>query len=172
MFPSIAVRRSTYEILGGFHPSLFHSADWDMWKRVALAVPVWYDPTPLALYRVHAQSDTSSLMRTGANIADARQAIEIARLYLPEHDRDELTRRARLYHGLYAIEVAGQMAERHAWSGARAQLREAFRCSVSPPIARASAQLAFRAALALSARSAPSLIVAPERGDRRRSRTV
>ena len=152
MFPSIAVRRSTYEMVGGFHPSLFHSADWDMWKRVALATSVWYEPTPLALYRLHAQSDTSSLMRTGANIADARHAIEIARTYLPENNREELTRRARLYHGLYAIEVAGQMVDRHAWSGARAQLREAFRCSVSLPIARAAAQLAWRAAVAVMRR--------------------
>lgn len=150
MFPSIAVKRSTYELLGGFHPALFHSADWDMWKRVALAVPVWYDPTPLALYRLHAQSDTSSLMQTGANIADARHAIDLARHYLPENVRDDLTRRARLYHGLYAIEVAGQMIDRHAWSAARAQVREAFRCSVSLPIAVASLQLAWRGLLAVS----------------------
>jgi glycosyltransferase involved in cell wall biosynthesis len=147
MFPSIAVRRTTYEKLGGFHPSLLHSADWDMWKRVALAGPVWYEPASLAMYRLHAQSDTSSLMRTGANIADARRAIEIARAYLPEDDREDLTRRARLYHGLYAIEVAGQMVERRAWSSAVAQLREAFRCSISLPIARGSALLALRAAM-------------------------
>lgn len=148
MFPSIAVKRSTYEMLGGFHPALFHSADWDMWKRVALAVPVWYEPTPLALYRIHSQSDTSSLMRSGANIADARHAIEVARAYLPEDLRDDLTRRARRYHGLYAIEIAGQMIDRHAWSSAWAQLREAFRCSVSLPIAGASMQLAWRAVIA------------------------
>lgn len=64
MFPSIVVKRSTYERVGGFHPELFHSADWDMWKRVALAAPVWYEPAALAMYRIHHQSDTSNLMRT------------------------------------------------------------------------------------------------------------
>ncbi|MEO8077264.1 MAG: hypothetical protein ABI818_13115 [Acidobacteriota bacterium] len=39
-----------------------------MWKRVALAVPVWYDPAPRAIYRLHEQSDTSSLMRTGRTL--------------------------------------------------------------------------------------------------------
>ena len=79
MFPSIVVRRRAYEQLGGFHPALFHAADWDMWKRVAARYPVWYEPRRLALYRVHTQSDTSRLMQTGANIADARHAIEILR---------------------------------------------------------------------------------------------
>jgi glycosyltransferase involved in cell wall biosynthesis len=141
-FPAMAVKRRTYEQLGGFHPALVHSADWDMWKRIALAVPVWYDPNPLALYRVHEQSDTSHLMRTGANIADARQAIEIARRYLPAPDREDLTRQARLYHGLYAIEVAEEMILRRAWMAAWAQTREAFRCSCSIAVARATAGLA------------------------------
>jgi len=71
MFPSIVVRRTAFEQLGGFHPDLFHAADWDMWKRIAARFPVWYEPEPLALYRIHTRSDTSRLMRTGANIADA-----------------------------------------------------------------------------------------------------
>jgi glycosyltransferase involved in cell wall biosynthesis len=148
MFPSIVVKRSTYEQVGGFHRSLFHSADWDMWKRVALAVPVWYDPTPLAMYRLHPQSDTSYLMRTGANIADARHAIEIARSYLPAGDREALTQRAMQHHGLYAMELAVQMIDRRAWASARAQVREAFRCSTSLPILRAALQVACHAAIA------------------------
>jgi len=144
-FPSIAVRRQTYETVGGFHPDLFHSADWDMWRRVALAVPVWYDPTPRAIYRLHEQSDTSSLMRTGANIADARRAIDIARTYLPPDRRDDLTRRARRYHAGYALEVAEEMIERRAWPGALAQMREAFRCSSSPGVVSRAMWLAGRA---------------------------
>jgi hypothetical protein len=107
-----------------------------MWKRVALAAPVWYDPAPLAMYRVHDQSDTSALMRSGANIADARHAIQVANGYLPAAIRADLTQRAQVYHGLYAIELAGQMIERGSWAAARAQLREAFRCSRSPAIVR------------------------------------
>jgi len=152
-FPTIAVKRETYERLGGFHPALFHSADWDMWKRVAIAVPVWYEPAALAVYRLHDQSDTSSLMQTGANIADARHAIEIARAYLPPADREALTRRARRYHGLYAIELAEEMIERGSWRSAVAQVREGVRCWPSVRIAPAVVQLALPALRRLSTRS-------------------
>jgi glycosyltransferase involved in cell wall biosynthesis len=155
-FPSIAVRRQTYEKVGGFHPDLFHSADWDMWRRVALAVPVWYDPTPLAIYRVHEQSDTSGLIRTGANIADARHAIEIARTYLPRDRRADLTRRARRYHAGYALEIAEQMIERRAWPSALAQVREAFRCFPSPAVVSRAVRLAGRASYRLLANAGRS----------------
>src|SRR5205809_1811154 len=42
MAPSIVVRRSCYEKLGGFHTALNHCADWDMWKRIALHYPVFF----------------------------------------------------------------------------------------------------------------------------------
>ena len=141
MFPSMVVKRDTYERLGGFHPALFHSADWDMWKRVALAGPVWYEPAPLAMYRVHAQSDTSALMRSGANIADARAAIDVARGYLPAAIREDLTRKARRYHALYALELAEEMLTRRSWRSAAAQMREAFRCSMAVPVFQGAARL-------------------------------
>ena len=145
MFPSMVVKRDTYQRVGGFHPALFHAADWDMWKRVALAGPVWYEPAPLAMYRLHAQSDTSALMRSGANIADARAAIEVARRYLPVPIREDLTKKARLYHARYALELAEEMLTRRSWRSAAAQIREAFRCSSSLPIFHAAAGLAARA---------------------------
>ena len=171
MFPSMIVKRATYERLGGFHPELFHAADWDMWKRVALAVPVWYDPAPLAMYRVHDKSDTSDLMLSGANIADARHAIQVADQYLPAAIRENLTQRANLYHGLYAIEIAGQMIGRGAWSAAGAQLREAFRCSRSPTVAWSAGAMAVQAIRARIMRS-PSWVLRTVLGARRASREL
>jgi glycosyltransferase involved in cell wall biosynthesis len=138
MFPSVVVKRSAYEQVGGFHPQLFHAADWDMWKRIAARFPVWYDPEPLALYRVHTLSDTSRLMQTGANIDDARHAIEIARSYLPGDRARTLTRKARLYHALYAVQLARERAARGDWVSARAQLRAGLRCSAAPRVWRAA----------------------------------
>jgi GT2 family glycosyltransferase len=143
MFPCMAVRRSAYEELGGFHPDLFHAADWDMWKRIAARFRVWYEPEPLALYRIHAKSDTSRLMRTGANITDARRAIALAEDYLPPSRADALSRRARLYHALYAIEVARECAGRGDWASARAQVREGLKCSLSPRVLGATLALPF-----------------------------
>jgi glycosyltransferase involved in cell wall biosynthesis len=137
MFPSIAVRRSAYEALGGFHPELFHAADWDMWKRIAAHYPVWYEPEALALYRIHQQSDTSRLMRTGANIRDARHAIAIAERYLPADRAARLSREARLHHALYAIELAQERMQTADWAGTWAQVRAAFACSSAWPVWKA-----------------------------------
>ena len=131
MFPAMAVRRTAYEQLGGFHRDLFHTADWDMWKRIAARFPVWYDPEPLALYRVHTLSDTSRLMRTGANILDARRAIAMASDYLPIDRAKSMRRCALLYHALYAVEVAHERRRRGDWAAVRAQLREGLACSQS-----------------------------------------
>jgi glycosyltransferase involved in cell wall biosynthesis len=144
MFPCMAVRRTAYEVLGGFHPALFHAADWDMWKRIAARFPVWYEPEALALYRIHAGSDTSRLMRTGANITDARRAIAIAESYLPAVRADDLSRKARLYHALYAIEIARECVNRGDWAAARAQVYEGLKCSASPKVLAAVLGLAFR----------------------------
>ena len=152
-FPSIVVKRTAYEQLGGFHPQLFHSADWDMWKRIATRWPVWYEPEPLALYRIHTMSDTSRLMRTGANITDARQAIAIAESYLPPSRARELTRKARLYHALYAVEVARERALQGDWRSARAQLRAGLACSASPKVWAAMAGLLAAVAVRGGARS-------------------
>jgi hypothetical protein len=134
MFPSIVVRRSAYETLGGFHPELFHSADWDMWKRIAASYPVWYEPAMLALYRIHRQSDTSRLMQTGANIRDARHAIAIAEHYLPRDRAARLTRQARLHHALYALEVAKERMQAADWRATVAQVRAALACSSAWPV--------------------------------------
>lgn len=141
MFPSIVVRRSAYEALGGFHPDLFHAADWDMWKRVATNFPVWYEPEPLALYRVHQMSDTSRLMQTGANIDDALRAIAIAERYLPADRAMRLSRQARLHHALYAIEVAHEQRMQGNWSAVRAQVRAGFACSLAWPVWMAALRL-------------------------------
>jgi hypothetical protein len=150
MFPSIAVRRRAYEQLGGFHPALFHSADWDMWKRIATRFRVWYDPEPLALYRIHAGSDTSRLMQTGANIRDARHAIAIAEGYLPSGRVKALSKKARLYHALYAMELARERARRGQWAAAAAQLRAGLSCSASPRVWAAALGLTSKAHDALA----------------------
>lgn len=58
MFPSIIVRRTSYEKLGGFSPSFGFLFDTDMWARLAALGPVWNEPKPLACYRSHNGSAT------------------------------------------------------------------------------------------------------------------
>ncbi len=129
--PAIVVKRSVYEQVGGFHPALFHAADWEMCKRVAAHYPVWYEPQLLACYRTHSSSHTSSLIRSGANIANSRLAIEMSQLYLPNTMADELTIKAREHHALYAFETACWHLGNFDIVTAIAQLREALKCSHS-----------------------------------------
>lgn len=82
--PSIVVRRAVYERIGGFNKRISHTADWEMWVRIAAHFGIWYEDRPLALYREHAGSDTSHLARSGENLRQIRKAIDIFREYLPE----------------------------------------------------------------------------------------
>jgi len=135
-FPSIVVRRRVYEELGGFHPELIHTSDWDMWKRIAVHHPVWYEPEPLAGYRVHTASDTSRLMRSGANVADIRRSIEISQSYLPTAIAAKLSNRAREQEAFTAFTTARGMLAKGDIVAAIAQIREALKCDHSFKVVR------------------------------------
>nr|WP_242026129.1 glycosyltransferase [Limnothrix sp. FACHB-881] len=130
-FSAMVVRRAAYEELGGFDPAAASAADWEMWQRLASRWGLWFEPEPLAVFRRHDGSTTSKLTRTGANIADTRRAIDLARAYLPTDRRDRLARRALQYYAQYAIGVAQDSLKRADWETAIAQLREALRCEDS-----------------------------------------
>lgn len=134
MTPSIVVKRKVYEELGGFNSELFHSCDWDMWKRIAVTYPIWYEPQPLACYRQHSTSDTSRLMSSGANIADGCQSITISELYLPKTIATKLSSKAREHHALYAFQTAYRMFNKGETVAAIAQIREGIKCSQSPKV--------------------------------------
>lgn len=72
--PSVVVRKSTYEKVGGFDEKLRYVVDWEMWVRIAAHFPVAYTPKLLASYRVHEGSETARLRRCGLISMDAKQA--------------------------------------------------------------------------------------------------
>ena len=73
--PSVVVRRSVYEKVGGFDPSLRYVIDWEMWIRVAAATPVAYFPDALAIYRAHDRSETQRLKAAGVITEDFANAL-------------------------------------------------------------------------------------------------
>jgi glycosyltransferase involved in cell wall biosynthesis len=145
--PSIVVRRDVYEKLGMFESRLTWVEDWEMWVRVAAHYPVWYEIAPLALYRMHANSNTGRYMRTGENLRDVRRAIRIIRSYLPESVADDVAKRSRAHWAMDAIlnRVPGFLAAGD-FRTAAIQVVEALRCSRSRAVVRASAPLAWRMA--------------------------
>jgi GT2 family glycosyltransferase len=132
--PSIAVRRSVYEELGGFDHRLTYCEDWEMWVRIAARYQVGFLPEPLAAYRVHNASNTSRHFRTGANVDDLLRAVEINRAHLPASRVERTSRRARLAVALAAIRRARRAYKAGDRTASRAQVRAAFRASRDPRV--------------------------------------
>ncbi|MDD5070156.1 MAG: glycosyltransferase [Candidatus Omnitrophica bacterium] len=55
--PSVMVRRSCYEKLGGFNERLSLACELDMWLRISLFFDVFYLAEPLVKYRYHPDND-------------------------------------------------------------------------------------------------------------------
>ncbi|MFL6602499.1 MAG: glycosyltransferase [Steroidobacteraceae bacterium] len=131
MTPSIVVRRAVYEELGGFDLRLICSEDWEMWVRIAARYPIWYEVEPLAVYRMHAHSNTGRHVGTAEDMRYTRAAIEMFKHYLPADRADRLTRQARETYALAAINAARTLLARAEVTAARAQLHEAMHLSHS-----------------------------------------
>jgi glycosyltransferase involved in cell wall biosynthesis len=132
--PAIVVKRQVYEQLGGYCPQARSTFDWEMWQRLAVHYPVWFEPTPLAYFREHAASESSDLIKSGRQIADARRVIEIAHSYLPCDSKKRLSPKARENYALYAPDVAQRQLQAADYQAALANIREGLQCSRSPPI--------------------------------------
>lgn len=115
--PSMVVRRSTYETLGGFDPrsGRVGGEDWEMWVRVATQYPVWFEPEPLAVYRALRQGSLTGAADKLALTADMFTVTRIVESYLFDHlPHDEARaalRRARKMYARWAVEAALQLAE-------------------------------------------------------------
>lgn len=133
-FVGMLVRRSVYEELGGFRAELVHATDWDMWKRIAVHRPIFYDPEPLACYRLHDAADTSRLMRTGRNVVDERRSIRIACTYVPQEQARKVYRDAMKAAAVRAIGRAMRLWKEGKHAVAWRQFWEAMRCSLAPEI--------------------------------------
>ena len=92
--PAVIVRRSVYEAIGGYAPTLSHTADWDMWKRILTTTPTWFEPRVLALYRTHEAADTTQVIASGRSIRADLASIKLSRGYLDAERSAEYTRAA------------------------------------------------------------------------------
>ena len=126
--PSIVVRRDVYEKLGGFDSRLSWTEDWEMWVRIAIEYPFWYEVEPLALYRQHTNSSTGKRMRTGENIQDLRKAIEIIKNYLPRECADRLSKASQKHYAFYGLDNASLLVLKDDPSAAIHQIKEALLC--------------------------------------------
>ena len=132
--PSIAVRRSAYEQLGGFDDRLRCAEDWEMWLRIAARRPIWYEPTPLAAYRTHADSNTGRHFRVAEELRYTAMVIRMFKKYLPPDRLRAATRKARRAYAETALRNARQFRERGDAEAMRAHLGAALRFSRAPRV--------------------------------------
>jgi glycosyltransferase involved in cell wall biosynthesis len=135
-FSAMVVKRLAYEAVSGFCPQAASAFDWDMWKRLALRFPVWYEPRALAYFFQGGASETHHLARSGTQIAHARQAIAIARTYLPSDRVDDLSREAMQQYAVYARALAEQHWRRGDREAAIATIQEGLACDPTDALER------------------------------------
>jgi hypothetical protein len=140
---AVVVKRETYERLGGYCCALGYTPDWEMWKRIAVFYPVWYEPEPLACYRVHAHSISRTMSRTAMNTTDELRCIEITRRYLPNELAEALSAKALELTALRALTAArGFLLSGH-YSTAAVKLRQAVGASRGLAVAKALVRLIY-----------------------------
>jgi glycosyltransferase involved in cell wall biosynthesis len=130
--PAVVVKREVYEQLGGFDERLLCAEDWEMWVRIAAHYSIWYEPEPLAVYRMHDYSNTGRHVRTGEDLVFTGRAIDLFRSHLPEQYAASWTRQARETYAKSGLWTAYTLLKGKDRQGANKVAREAFRLSQSP----------------------------------------
>ena len=130
-FSSVVVKREVYEKLGGFFSGAKSAFDWDMWKRIAISYPFWFEPEVLSCSTKDGYEETNSLMKSGQQVADTRKSIELSRTYLPKNVTEKLTKKAGENYAKYAFDVAKLQLEKKDYQSAIANIREGLKCDNS-----------------------------------------
>jgi glycosyltransferase involved in cell wall biosynthesis len=146
--PAIAVRRSVWERLGGFDSRLRCAEDWEMWVRIAAQYPIWYEPTLLAAYRRHDESNTGRNTRNAEELRYTKIAIELFEPLLPRERAQEIVSRARRAYARTALRNAEAFAKVPDWPAVRANLAMAARLDPSPRTFATAARAMLKAAIA------------------------
>jgi glycosyltransferase involved in cell wall biosynthesis len=104
--PSIVVKRTVYEQLGGFF-GVHYGEDWEMWVRIAAHFPIAYSPRCLAQYRyLNTTSISSRYIKQGQNIRDITKVIDTIQQYLPTERRKNLKEQALRHYAGYCLSLA------------------------------------------------------------------
>ncbi len=88
--PAPIFKRKTALDVGGLDETLWYTADWDFWLKLAARGTTIYHPEPLAVFRVHPDSQT---IRRSSSIEDFRSQM---RMVVAKHlDRSAIQGRVR-----------------------------------------------------------------------------
>jgi glycosyltransferase involved in cell wall biosynthesis len=73
--PTPTIRRDGYLRAGGLDDSLWYTADWDLYAKIASFGAVYYSSNPLACFRVHKNSLTVSGSKNAADFRNQHELI-------------------------------------------------------------------------------------------------
>lgn len=106
-FSSMVVKRTTYETIGGFYDQVGSAFDWEMWKRIAVKFPVWFEPQIHVGIIREGQALTDELEKNGGQILDSLSTISLSQNYLQADKADFLSQFAKerlAHYGINKIE--------------------------------------------------------------------
>jgi hypothetical protein len=73
--PSPIFRKDAWLRCGGLDETLWYTADWDMWLKLAATSPVYYHDLASVGFRIHSESLTSSGSRNAADFAEQMRIV-------------------------------------------------------------------------------------------------
>lgn len=73
--PAPLFRREAALRVGGMDERLWYTADWDFWLKLAAVGETFYDPRPMACFRIHALSQTMRQSRDGGEFRRQHEAV-------------------------------------------------------------------------------------------------
>ncbi len=130
--PSVVIKRSAYEELGGYKLDILYTCDWELYKRVASFCDWWYEPQILAHYRHQANSITIAENTNGASGLDHLKAIEISQSYLPQEYCAEITTKSRVNYFHWCLTRAAIPLKSGNFDGAFQLIQAAIKIDSSP----------------------------------------
>ena len=130
--PSIVIKRSAYEDLGGYKLDILYTCDWELYKRIAAFYDWWYEPGILAHYRQQANSITIAENTNGASGLDHLKAIEISQSYLPKEYCAEITAKSRVNYFHWCLTRATIPLKSGNFDGALQLIQAAIKIDDSP----------------------------------------
>ena len=107
-----------------------------MWVRIAANYPIWYEVEPLAVYRMHNNSNTGRHIRTGEDMRYTRKAISIFKTYLPLTIAERVSKQARETYALSALDMAHSLLAKQDIKAALVQMKEALQFTFSARVVR------------------------------------
>jgi glycosyltransferase involved in cell wall biosynthesis len=131
--PAIVVRRPVYERLGGFDASYRYCCDREMWQRIAMEYPLWFDPRPLSDYRLHNKNASIDLVRRSYSWLELKRCATEGAKRISPPVRQAAMRSFRRHTLTMAMVAARQATRDRDWLGAFAIVKGA--ASIARPSA-------------------------------------